>query len=173
MLALPPGALMFNWPVMALPKLLLSLVPAAAFVVPGVTAPGAAATVEAEVNPPLPTEPLVELFQVGDEVTGPLGGARVDEQLARDMIERANHRDLFGLSRSRHAQVGAALGPGARQIRMRQGLAFVAIKQNDVAGLGLGLAQLEAQPHAVDLAGHLAAFQRVPGPPPAEVFSQI
>ena len=31
-------------------------------------------------------------------------------------------------------------------------------------------AQLQAQPHALDLAGDLAAFQRVPGPPPAEVF---
>jgi len=26
------------------------------------------------------------------------------------------------------------------------------------------------KPHAFDLAGALAAFQRVPGPPPAEVF---
>jgi hypothetical protein len=53
---------------------------------------------------------------------------------------------------------------------VRQGLALIAIEENDVAGLGLGLAQLKAQPHALDLAGGLATFQRVPGPPPAEVF---
>ena len=86
------------------------------------------------------------------------------------MIERADHRHFLGLSRRRHAQVRAALGPCARQIRMCQGLALVAIEENDVAGFGLGLAQLKAQPHALDLAGALAAFQRVAGPPPAEVF---
>jgi hypothetical protein len=53
---------------------------------------------------------------------------------------------------------------------MCQCLALVAIKQDDVASLGLSLAQLKPQPDALDLAGNLAAFQRVPGPPPAEVF---
>ena len=66
-------------------------------------------------------------------------------QLARDRIERADHRHFFGLSRRRHAQVSAALGPRPRQIRVCQGLALVAIEENDVAGLGLGLAQLKAQ----------------------------
>src|SRR5271166_3156217 len=113
---------------------------------------------------------MVELLQVSDEVAGPLGRAGVHDQLARDMIKRANHRHFFGLSRRRHAQVSAALGPRPRQIRVCQGLALIAIEENDVAGLGLGLAQLKAQPHALDLAGALAAFQRVPGPPPAEVF---
>ena len=75
---------------------------------------------------------------------------------AREMIERADHRHFFGLSRRRHAQIGAALGPRPRQIRVRQGLTLVAIKQDDVAGLGLGLAQLKAQAHARDLAGDLA-----------------
>src|SRR5271166_6438315 len=112
----------------------------------------------------------VELLQVGDEVAGPLGRTGVHGQLARDMIERSDHRHFFGLSRRRHSQVRTALGPCARQIRVGQGLALVAIKEDDVAGLGLGLAQLKAQPHALDLAGALAAFQRVPGPPPAEVF---
>ena len=53
---------------------------------------------------------------------------------------------------------------------MSVGLTLVAIKQDDVAGLGLGLAQLKAQAHARDLAGDLATFQGVPRPPPAEVF---
>jgi hypothetical protein len=51
---------------------------------------------------------------------------------------------FFGLSRRRHAQVRAALGRCAGQIRMCQGLALVAITENDVAGLGLRLAQLKA-----------------------------
>ena len=113
-----------------------------------------------------------KLLKMGNEVAGALGRTRVHEQLARDMIERADHRHLFGLPRRRHAQVCAAPGPGPRQIRMRQNLALVAIKQNDVAGFGLGLAHLKTQPHAVYLLGDLATFQRVPGPPPAEFFSQ-
>ena len=112
----------------------------------------------------------VELLEVSDEIAAALGRARMHNQLARDMIERADYRHFLGLSRRRHAQVRAAQGPRPRQIRVRQGLALVAVKENDVAGLGLGLAQLKAQPHALDLAGALAAFQRVPGPPPAEVF---
>ena len=42
--------------------------------------------------------------------------------------------------------------------------------KDDVTGFGLSLAQLKAQSHALDLLGNLAAFQRVPGPPPTEVF---
>ncbi len=112
----------------------------------------------------------VELLEVSDEVGAALGRARMHDELARDVIERAHHRHLLGLSRRRHAQVGAALGPRPGEIGMRQRLAFVAVEQNDVAGLGLRLAQLEAKSHALDLGGNLAAFQRVPRPPPAEVF---
>ncbi len=75
----------------------------------------------------------VELLQVSDEVAAALGRAGVHDQLAREMIERADHRHFFGLSRRRHAQIGAALGPRPRQIRVRQGLTLVAIKQDDVA----------------------------------------
>ena len=53
---------------------------------------------------------------------------------------------------------------------MRQRLALVAIEQNDVAGFGLLLAQLQAQAHPFDLACGLASLQRVPRPPPAELF---
>ena len=87
-----------------------------------------------------------------------LVGLVCTDQLAREMIERADHRHFFGLSRRRHAQIGAALGPRPRPDRY-VGLTLVAIKQDDVAGLGLGLAQLKAQAHARDLAGDLATFQ--------------
>ncbi len=94
----------------------------------------------------------------------------VHDQLAREMIERADHRHFLACPAG--TQIGAALGPRPRQIRVRQGLTLVAIKQDDVAGLGLGLAQLKAQAHARDLAGDLATFLGVPRPPRAEVFSQ-
>jgi hypothetical protein len=53
---------------------------------------------------------------------------------------------------------------------VRQRLAFVAIKQDNVAGFGLLFAQLQAQPDAFGLGRVLTAIQRVPGPPPAELF---
>ncbi len=93
------------------------------------------------------------------------------DQLARDRIKRADHRHFFWPVPAWATRRSAPrLADCARQIRVCQGLALIAIEENDVAGLGLGLAQLKAQLHALDLAGALAAFQRVPGPPPAEVF---
>jgi hypothetical protein len=53
---------------------------------------------------------------------------------------------------------------------MRQRLTFVAVKKNDIASLGLTLTKLQTQTDPVHLAGDLASFQRVPGPPPTEVF---
>ena len=53
---------------------------------------------------------------------------------------------------------------------MGQRLALVAVEKNDVAGLGLLLAQLQAQAYAVHLAFRLTSLQRVPRPPPAELF---
>ena len=94
----------------------------------------------------------------------------MDDELAGDVIERAQHRHLLGLSRRGHAQVGAGLCPGAGEIGMRQRLAFIAVEQNDVAGLGLAFAQLQAQADPIHLAGGLASLQRVPGPPPTELF---
>ena len=62
--------------------------------------------------------------QASDEVAAALVGC-VHDQLAREMIERADHRHFFGLSRRRHAQIGARLAH-ARAIRVRQGLTLVA-----------------------------------------------
>jgi hypothetical protein len=53
---------------------------------------------------------------------------------------------------------------------MRQRLAFVAVKKNDIASFGLTLAKLRTQTDPVHLAGCLASLQRVPGPPPTELF---
>ncbi len=55
---------------------------------------------------------------------------------------------------------------------MRQRLALIAVEKNNVARFGLLFAQLQAQAHPFHLAFRLTSLQRVPGPPPAEVFSQ-
>ncbi len=113
---------------------------------------------------------LVELLEMGDEVAAALGRAGMDDELAGEVIERAKHCHLLGLSRRRHAQVGAGLRPRSGKIGMRQRLALVAVEQHDVAGCGLLLAQVQAQADAIHLAGDLAPLQRVTGPPPAELF---
>ena len=62
------------------------------------------------------------------------------------------------------------LGPCAGEIGMGQRLALVAIEQNNVAGFGLLLAQLQPHPDPFDLPGDLAPLQGVPRPPPTELF---
>jgi hypothetical protein len=56
------------------------------------------------------------------------------------------------------------------EIGMRQRLAFIAIKQHDVASRSLLLAQLQTQANPIDLAGNLASFQGVPRAPATELF---
>lgn len=82
------------------------------------------------------------------------------DEFARDVIGRARHRHLLGLSRSRDTQRGTRLGPDACQTRVRQRLAFVAREQGDVSRLSLLFAQL--QPDASDPDRVLAPIQRVP-----------
>jgi len=113
---------------------------------------------------------MVELLEMSHEVAAALGRAGVDDELAGDMIERAEHRHFLSLPRRGHAQVCARPCPGAGKVGMRQRFAFVAIEKDDIASLGLTLSQLQAQSDPIDLAGSLTPFQRVPGPPPAELF---
>ena len=104
-----------------------------------------------------------------NEIGAALGPAGMHDESACDVIERAHHGHFLGLTRRRNAQVGAAFSPRTRQIRMRQRLALVAIEENDIAGLGLGLAQLKPEPNALDLSRDLPPLQRVPRPPPPDV----
>ena len=53
---------------------------------------------------------------------------------------------------------------------MAECLAFIAVEEDDVASLGLGLAQLEPQANALDLGGDLPTPSVVPRPPSAKVF---
>src|SRR5277367_6309737 len=112
----------------------------------------------------------VDLLEMDDEVAAALGRAGMDDELAREVIERPQNRDLLGLPRRGHAQVRPRLRPGAGEIGMGQRLALVAVEKNDVARLGLLFAQVQAQAHAFHLALRLTSFQRVAGPPPAELF---
>ena len=120
--------------------------------------------------PRLGAKEAIELLQMGNEIGAALGPARMHDEPASYMIERTHHGHLLGLPRRRHTQVGTAFGPCPRQIGMRQRLALVAVKQHDVASLGLGLAQLKPEPNALDLVRDLPPLQRVPWPPPPEVF---
>jgi O-acetylhomoserine (thiol)-lyase len=88
-------------------------------------------------SPGLRSKQTVELLQMGDEIAAALGWAGVDDELTRGVIERPQHRDLFGLPRRRHTQVRPRLRPGAGEIGMRQRLALIAVAKNNVARFGL------------------------------------
>jgi len=113
---------------------------------------------------------MIDLFEMIDEVAAALGRAGVHDEPAREVIEGPQDRDLFGLSRRGHAQVRPRLRPGAGEIGVGQRLALVAVEKDNVAGFGLLFAKLKAQADPIDLIGDLASLQRVPRPPPAEVF---
>src|SRR3954468_8727102 len=110
-----------------------------------------------------------EFAQQVDEVAAALGPAGMDQQFAGRPIEHAQHRHLDRLARRRHAQVGPLLGPGMGEIGMRQRLRLIAEQQYDIAGFGLCLEQLAAQPGTVHRLGVLTALQRVPGAAPTEI----
>jgi hypothetical protein len=78
-----------------------------------------------------------------DEIGAPLGPGRRDDQLALGVIERAHHRDLLRLPWRWNPKVRALLGPGAREIGMRQRLALIGKQQHNVARLGLRLEQFQ------------------------------
>src|SRR3984957_18130178 len=121
-------------------------------------------------SPGLRSIETVELLEMDDEIAAPLGRAGMNDELAGEVIERPQHRDLLGLPGRRHAQVLPRLRPSTREIGMGQRFALVAVEKNDVPRLGLPFAQLQAQAHAFHLAFRPTSFQRVPRPPPAELF---
>ena len=59
------------------------------------------------------TKKPIELLEMGDEIAAAFGRTGVDDELARDVIERPQHGDLLGLSRRRHTQVRPRLCPCA------------------------------------------------------------
>src|ERR1700690_1855815 len=113
---------------------------------------------------------MIDLLEMGDEVTAAFGRTGMDDEPSRERVERPQYCDLPGLSRRWHTQVRSRLRPGAGEIGMGQRLALVPVEKHNVAGFGLLSAQLQAQADSLHLAGDLASLQRVPRPPPAEVF---
>ena len=63
-----------------------------------------------------------------DEVGRAFRFAGVDDEAARDVIQRAHHCDFFGLPWRRHTQIGSTPGPCTGQIGMGERFAFVAIR---------------------------------------------
>src|SRR5271154_781808 len=53
------------------------------------------------------TVELIELLKMRHEISAALGRAGVDDELARNVIERAQDCHFFGLSRRWHAQISA------------------------------------------------------------------
>jgi hypothetical protein len=66
-----------------------------------------------------------KLVEQGNEVGGALGRAGVHQKTPMHRIKGAEHRPLFRLTGRLDAQLGAAPGPAARQIGMRERLGFV------------------------------------------------
>ena len=50
---------------------------------------------------------LIKLFEMRHEISAAFGWTGVDDELARDVIERTQNCHFFGLSGGRHAQIGA------------------------------------------------------------------
>lgn len=122
--------------------------------------------------PRLGTVKPVKLLKMSDKVAAALGPAGMNNKLACDVIKRAKRGDLLRLSRRGHPRIGPCLCPGTSEAGVCQRLTFVTMEQNDVAGFGLLLAQLQTQADAFDLGGNLAALQRVPRTPPTKLFSR-
>jgi hypothetical protein len=78
-----------------------------------------------------------KLVEQSNEVGGTLGGAGVHEQAPADRIEGAEHGLFLGLARRFDAQLGAAPGPAARQIGMREHFRLVEEHQVDRPRSGL------------------------------------
>ncbi len=117
----------------------------------------------------------VEAFQEVDEVGASLGAAAMDDELGIGVVKRADQRQLARLAGGGHAQVGAAPGPGMRQIRMGQRLGLVGRQQHDIARFGLLFQQFEPEPGAVDRLGVLSAGEAMTrsAPAPTIFFSVL
>jgi len=102
-----------------------------------------------------------ELIEQGNEVGRALGGASVHEQAPTHRIEGAQHCPLFRLAGGLDAQLGAAPGPAARQIGMRERLGFVEEHQIDRPCHGPGFQIDEPLMARRDCRCVLAPFERV------------
>ena len=112
--------------------------------------------------------PLVDDLQQIDEVGAPLGPRGVDDEFPPGPVECPHQSHFLRLTRGRYAQIRTALGPSLGKVGMRQRLRLVRVKQYDVAGLSLLLAQLQPQSDPINRLGILPADQRVARTAPSE-----
>src|SRR3954452_21298323 len=109
-----------------------------------------------------------KLVEQGNEVGGALGRAGVNEKTPAERIKGAEHRPLFRLTGGLDAQLGAAPGPAACQIGMRERLGFVEEHQIDRARRGLGFQIGKVLTAGRDRRCVLAPFEGVTRPPPGK-----
>src|SRR3954463_10444068 len=109
-----------------------------------------------------------ELVEQSDKVGGALGGAGMHEKAATYRIKGAEHRPLLRLTGGLDAQLGAAPGPAACQIGMRERLGFVEEHQIDRARRSLGLQIGEVLAARRDCCCVLAPFEGVARAPPSK-----
>ena len=106
----------------------------------------------------------VEPFEKRHDIGAAFGSRGLDDEFAGGEIERPDHGDLLRPARRLDPEIGAALGPGTRQVRMGKGLRFIGEQQYDVAGQRLSFEQLQTQARTLNRLCVLAAFQGVAGP---------
>ena len=104
----------------------------------------------------------------GNEVGRTLGGAGMHEQRATYRIEGPEHGLFLRLAGRLNTQLGATLGPAARQIGMRERLGFVEKYQIDRTHRGLGFQIDEPLAARRDRDCVLAPFEGVARPPPGK-----
>ena len=109
-----------------------------------------------------------ELVEQGNEVGRALGGAGMHQKVPADGIEGAEHRPLFRLAGGLDAQLGAAPGPAAGQIGMRERLGFVEEDQINRPCCRLGLQIGEVLTAGRDRGRVLAPLEGVARPPPGK-----
>ena len=109
-----------------------------------------------------------KLVEQGNEVGRALGGAGVHQKTPMHWIKGAEHRPLFRLTGRLDAQLGAAPGPAARQIGMRERLGFVEEHQIDRPRRGLGFQIGKVLAAGFDRCCILPPFEGVPRPPPGK-----
>ena len=109
-----------------------------------------------------------KLVEQIDKVGGALGGAGVHQKVPTHRIEGPEHRPLFRLAGRLDAQLGAAPGPAARQIGMRERLGFVEKHQIDRSRCGLGFQLGKVLTAGRDRRCVLAPFEGVARPPPGK-----
>ena len=110
----------------------------------------------------------LDLPEMDDEVAAALGRAGRHYELAREVIQHTQNRDLLRLPGAGSASPPPT-SPRRGRVGMSQRLALVAVGRRCRPPRPL-FAQVQAQAHAFHLALRLTSPQRAAGPPPRNFF---